>query len=343
MEVLNQEETLSSSGIVGTDNASIDQRNTDPLSSASAPTQQQPPGTTVTGNTTTTARAAFTNGATTTAGDEGDDNEFTTGENRSLFRSFLKYTRAILALLGAFVLDLTNANNQSIVSKIVRIVATIFTYGTIYTSATGVLLWTIAYLMDHGWYLLAVTCSMVTLLLCGVFLALCEWMWQWQGRVVAYVCGGDNGSNIGYNRLRSVNILDDDDMEDDLTFRGWVKQIIHALVTSLIWSLYCALNVKIDFWITDQYLVARPSHYSIELRLVNCFEAAPVLIGASVLLYFAYPSFYRWNFSRESSSSLVAATATVDTIAAPFATAEDMDNDRFNEATMGAGMQSLII
>jgi hypothetical protein len=340
MEVLNHEEMLSNSGIAGTDNASIDQRDTDPLSS-SAPTQQ-PPGT-VTGNTTM-ARAAFTNGATT-AGDEGDDNEFTAGQNRSLFRSFLRYTRAILALLGAFVLDLTNANNQSIVSKIVRIVATTFTYGTIYTGTTGVLLWTIAYLMDHGWYLLAVTCSMVTLLLCGIFLALCEWMWRWQGRVVSYVCGGggDNGRNIGYNRLRSVNILDDDDMEDDLTFRGWVKQIIHALVTSLIWSLYCALNVKIDFWITDQYLVARPSHYAIELRLVNCFEAAPVLLGAAVLLYFAYPSFYRWNFSREPSSSLVAATGTVDTIAAPFATAEDTDNDRFNEVTMGAGMQSLII
>merc|ERR1711933_649805 len=110
-------------------------------------------------------------------------------------------------------------------------------------------LWVIAYLMDHSWYLLAVTCSVVLIFLCAIFLAFYEWMWQWQGRTFSLLCAGsDNISNSGYNILRSVNILDDDDMEDDLTLRGWIKQIFRALLSCLVWLLYCVFNIKIDFW-----------------------------------------------------------------------------------------------
>lgn len=258
--------------------------------------------------------------------EESDDNDnnddFTANHHRSRLRSFLRYTRAILTLLSAFLLDLTSANNASIVSKIVKLFLTTFTYAVVYTSATGQLLWAIAYLMDHAWYLLAVTCSIVLMLGCGIVLAFYEWMWRWQERVLLLMGGNSNNNNNsgnigGYDRLRSVNILDDDEMEDDLSLRAWIKRISHALISCLIWSLYCVLNVKVDFWITDQYVVARPVYYQIELRLVNCFEAAPILMGAALLLYYAYPSFYRWNFHREQLS--IYSTNNNGTVVEPFA------------------------
>jgi hypothetical protein len=366
MEFLNQEESSSNIRIVNTTehDVSIDQQyDVDPLS-PHVPTTTQLPNS----NVTDSSMARMTNNNFTNEEEEGsegnndDDDEFTASHNRSRFRSFVQYTHAILALLSAVVLDLTSANNKSVLSKIVRIVATAFTYVTIFTSATGLLLWAIAYLMDHGWYLLAVTSAVMLLLQCALLLAFYEWMWQWQGRVISYLCGSsDNNSNsnsyIGYNRLRSVHILDDDDMEDHLTLRGWIKQIVRALVTCLIWSLYCAWNVKVDFWITDQYMEARPAYYAIELRLVNCFEAATILLGAALLLYYAYPSFYRLNFCRDrlpSSATTSITGTTVDTTIADvpfaFASTEDVDNESYtiavdedNEVTMGVGMQNLII
>ena len=257
---------------------------------------------------------------------EVSDDEFTANANRSLFWSILRYARAILTIFWLFLLDLTRSSNKSLVSKIVRISLTIFAYAIVYTITAGQLLWAIAYLMDHGWYLLAATCSVVVLFISGIFLVICEWMWLWQGRVLSYLC-----SHGRYERLRSVNILDDDEMGDDLTLRGWVKQIVHVFVSCLIWSLYCALNVKIDFWITENF----PIRYAIVLRIVNCFEAAPILLGAAILLYYAYPSFYSWNFTddRVLLSGI-----------------EDIDNGRYsietdenNAATIGAGTQNLII
>lgn len=325
--------------IANTNDVSIDQCNVDPLSPP-APTSQLPGASMTTSDFTIEEE-----------GIEGDDDEFTAAHSRSLFHSFLRYTRAIFALLSVCVLDLTSANNTSFVSKIVRIFVTVSIYGTVFTSSTGLLMWAIAYLMDHGWYLLAVTCSVVLLLLCVVLLVFYEWMWQWQGRIISVLCGGsDINSHRGYNILRSVNILDDDDMEDGLTLRGWIKQIIEALVSCFIWVLYCMLNVKVDFWITDQYIVARPAYHTIELRLVNCFEAAPVLLGAALLLYYAYPSFYRLSFHHERVSTSATISGNVDTIDVPFASTEDENNTRYtigvdedNEVTIGAGMQNLII
>mmetsp|Transcript_13328 Transcript_13328/g.33531 ORF Transcript_13328/g.33531 Transcript_13328/m.33531 type:complete len:329 (+) Transcript_13328:218-1204(+) len=325
--VLNQEESLDT-GLAETMVASFDQNNTDPLGPPSS-----------SDNDSSIPRTTF-------AGDDEleESAEFTAARNNPRLRSFLRYTRSILALASTVLLDLTRADNKSLVSKIVRIVSTGFVYATIYTTLTGMMLWAIAYLMDHGWYLLAATSSVVLLLVCCILLVVYEWMWSWQGRVVSYV-----GSNSGYHRLRSVTVLNDDEMEDDLTLRGWIRQIVRALVSCLVWSLYCVLNVKIDFWITDLYMEARPNYFKIELRLVNCFEAAPILLGAALLLYVAYPSFYQLTGWMERLSTY--ARGADNNATQTFASTEELDSERYtiqvdeedNEVTMGVGMQNLII
>jgi hypothetical protein len=379
MEFLNQEGSSSNSRIVANTtehDVSIDhQCHADALSPPAPTITQLPNNTYVADNST--ARMTNTNFANEEEGGErgnndhytndNDDDEFTASRNRSRFRSLLRYTRAILALFFAVVLDLTSANNKSILSKIVRIVVTAFTYLTIYTNATGLLFLAMEYLMNHAWYLLAVTSAVIVLFLSGLLLAFYEWMWQWQGRVMSYLCGGNSSNNIsnsytGYNILRSVTVLDDDDMEDDLTLKGWIKQIVLALVTCLIWSLSCVGIMKVDFWITDHYVKARPQAYEIEHYLLDAFETAPILLGAALLLYCAYPSFYRLNFSRDrlpSSASFITSftgTTPVDTtidanVSFAFASNEDVDNgsytievvDEDDEVTMGVGMQHLII
>lgn len=282
---------------------------------------------------------------TTFAGDELDG-EFTTAHNHPQLRAFCRYARSITSLAFAILLDTTTSNNKSLVSKIVRIVSTVFLYETLYIRGTGMMLWAIAYLMDHGWYLLAATCSVVLLLLCCGLLVVLEWMWAWQGRAISFL--GDGSSSSGYNRLRSVTVLDDDEMEDDLTLKGWIRHIFRALVSCLIWSLYCAGNVKMDFWIMDSYTEARPNHFKMELRLINSFLAAPILLGAAMLLYVAYPSFYRWHslFERLSDYS-----RGVENNATNFASSEELASETFtiqvddddNEMSMGVGMQNLII
>ena len=326
MEVWDQESSSSDSRMADTTGTSLEQHNTNPLNSSSRTSG-------VSDNGDSLPRTTF-------AGDELEEGEFTASNDQSRFRFFLRYIRSFLTLLFSILLDLFSANNKSILSKTIRILATGFVYATVYTSTTGMLLWTIAYLMDHGWYLLAVTSSVVLLLLCCAILVLYEWMWLWQGRAISFLCR--DSSSIGYNRLRSVNVLDDDEMEDDLTFVGLIRQTVRGLVCCLVWSLYCVLNIKIDVWITDHYILARPEHFAIELRLVNCFEAALALLGAAVLLYFAYPSFYRWNFAASANTD-------ADTTIA-FASTEEIDNegytievDQDNEAGMGLGMQNLII
>ena len=371
MEFLNQEESSSGSRIVANTtehDVSIDQQyNVDALSPPATTTTQLPNINNVTDHSTARTNSNFTNeeeGGEGNNDDNNDGDEFTASRNRSRFRSFLRYTRAVLALFFAVVLDLTSANNKSILSKIVRIVVTTFTYVTIYTNATGLLFLAMDYLMNHGWYLLTVTSAVMVLFLSGLLLVFYEWMWQWQGRVISYLCddGSNSNSYTGYNRLRSVTVLDDDDMEDDLTLRGWIKQIVRVLVTCLIWSLSCVGIMKVDFWITDRYVKARPQAYEIEYYLLDGFENAAILLGAALLLYYAYPSFYRLNFCRDrlpSSATLTTSftgTTTVDTtidanVSFAFASTEDVDNESYtievvdedDEMTMGVGMQNLII
>mmetsp|Transcript_22922 Transcript_22922/g.48794 ORF Transcript_22922/g.48794 Transcript_22922/m.48794 type:complete len:340 (+) Transcript_22922:31-1050(+) len=320
MESLNQEELLAATnnGFADTIQSSVDQCDVDPLSPPSPTTQQTQSASAIMDTTSFTVEEEI---------GEINEDEFTANHSRTVFWSLLRYLRAILALLSAFVIDLTSADNKSVCSNVAKVLITLFTYGTIYTSTTGRLLWAIAYLMDHGWYLLAVTCSIVLLLGCGIVLALYEWMWKWQVRMMSLLC--ENNTNSGFNRLRSVNILDDDDMEDDLSLRAWIKRITYAVVYCLIWSLYCVLNVKVDFWINGHYVQARPAYYPIELRLVNWFEGAPILLGAGLLLYFAYPHFYRWNYSSERGTPFATVTGSAGTTAAPFTLTGDFSSDRY--------------
>jgi len=257
--------------------------------------------------------------------DNGNDNnndndDFTADYNRSRWRRIAKYTRSVLFLLSACVLDLTSATNASVVSKAARTALTILAYAWVYTPYTGQLLWAIAYLMDHGWYLLAVTCSVVLLLGCGVLLVLLEWMWRWRERcwaLLSFRGSGGNGngndstgfgdslqsnsnSNLYlYDRMpfRSVRVLDDDEMEDDWTLRKWIRTIAKWLVVCGVWALFCALNIRIDFWITDRYKEARQEYHPLELRLVNGFEGVPILVGAALLYACACPVLFRTRLS----------------------------------------------
>jgi len=324
--VLNQEEspTLDSGMPAG---ASFDpNNNTDPLGPSSNDNNN---------NDTSIPRTTF-------AGDELDG-EFIAAHNYPQLRAFFRYARSIASLAFAIVLDTTSSNNKSLVSKIAKIVSTGFLYAMVFSRGTGMMLALISYLMDHGWYLLAATCSVVLLLLCCGFLVILEWMWAWQGRVISYL--GDSSS--GYNRLRSVTVLDDDEMEDDLTLMGWIRHIVRALVSCLVWSLYCAINIKVDFWITVDYIPSRPNFFKIVLVLINFLAAVPILVGAALLLYVAYPSFYRWHslFERLSDYS-----RGVNNNATNFASSEEIDSEAFtiqvdedNEISMGDGMQNLII
>jgi hypothetical protein len=252
-------------------------------------------------------------------GNEDENNDFTTNHNHSCFRSFFRYARAIFVLLLEFVFNLTTFDSTSIVSKIVKLFITVSSYTIVYTSVTARLLWAVHYLMEHNWYILVVTCSVVLLFGSVIVLACYEWMWRWQDRTLSWlgadsiggydaIIGIDNNNDNGdtssnrRQRLRPVTILDDDDMEDDLSLRAWTKRIGYGLICCLIWSLYCVIIVTFDFFITDQYIIGRPSYYKIELRLLNCFEAAPIMFGAALCkLYYTYPYIYRWHYCEQIS------------------------------------------
>ena len=260
----------------------------------------------------------------------GDTNDFIIHHNsRSHFRSLFRYARALLMLLKEFVLELTSADNGSIVSKVLKLALTVSSYVIIYADVTGKLMWAIAYLMDHDYYYLAISCCVVLLLLSGIVLTSYDWMWRFS-------------SLDTHRRRRRVTILDNDEMEDDLSFRGWMKRIGHGLFSCLIWSLYCVLSVKVNLWITSQYMVARPNYYPIELRLVNCFEAIPILFGAALLIYYAYPSFYHWHYWEGPSRSTA---NTASTILNPFVSNGSNDHaisDEGENDGMTMGMQNLL-
>ncbi|VEU41401.1 unnamed protein product [Pseudo-nitzschia multistriata] len=278
------------------------------------------------------------------------DNDFTADYNRSRFRSAAKYARAVLALASAFVLDLTSAGNTTLVSVAARVSLTLFAYAVVYTSASRMLLMAIAYLMNHGWYLLAASCALILLLGCGILLAVCEWMWRWQDRALSVL----DRNNIGYDRLRSVNVLDDDEMEDGPSLRAWVRRIGSAVFACLVWSLFCALSANADAWIADAYKGARPSAPSIELRLVGCLEGLFLLAGAALLLYVACPSFYRLHLhlSRPGALGTAAVPLAHDERGLGFGGGLDFDFDdndnytitvREDEVTVGRGIQNLIL
>lgn len=181
-------------------------------------------------------------------------------------------------------------------SFILRIVLGALSYCFIYTRIAGTLLNALAYLTAHHWYVLAVTCSIVVLLISGAQLALLQWMFDWQGRLFATLAG-PHGS-------RRILTVDDD---DDESMMFWGKRIGRFLLICCLWALYCYVNVSLDymlFW--HQYSVGNP-RFNLELFLVNSLQAGPILLGAAYTIYHLWPSFFvntRASSSGEMASPL---------------------------------------
>jgi hypothetical protein len=216
-----------------------------------------------------------------------------------------KYAYSILRLLVVDILiDYISADNTSIVSKTLRTLITVFSYST-YVALTGHLLWGIAYLLDHHWWVLAISGSVTLLLVSTFILAVYEWMWRWQAHAGRRITSG----------RQYVIVQSDDEDEDDLSLRAWLKQYSKWFGYVMVWWMYCILNIKIDFWITDMYIMGRPEHHKYELYLVNCIEAFPVLCGSALFMYYAYPPFYYWHCppSPARTNENVTLTATVPT------------------------------
>jgi hypothetical protein len=176
------------------------------------------------------------------------------------------------------ITSLTSADNGSLSSTVLRLLFTISSYILMFTHVSGSMLWSMAYLLDHRWYVLAVTSSVALLAVSSVLLTSYEWMWRWQEWLVV-------------PRRPVVTVVDDD---DDDSIQAWAKTLGRSLMILLIWALYCVVNTKLDFWIWSQYLVAHPDH-NLEIRLVNWLQAGPVLFGAAYAMYYLYPPFYTWH------------------------------------------------
>eukprot|EP00539_Tryblionella_compressa_P007666 CAMPEP_0178764016 /NCGR_PEP_ID=MMETSP0744-20121128/17540_1 /TAXON_ID=913974 /ORGANISM="Nitzschia punctata, Strain CCMP561" /LENGTH=314 /DNA_ID=CAMNT_0020419111 /DNA_START=199 /DNA_END=1143 /DNA_ORIENTATION=+ len=247
---------------------------------------------------------------------EDDGSDDFTNRDSSLFRRLLKYSWSISRLVVVDVLlEWTSADNPSLVSKLSRLALTSSSYILLYTSLTGQLLWGIAYLMDHKWYILAASGSVTVLFLSVLLLTALEWMWRWQERVFFPILASLTGRNnsaagsgydpVGIRRGRHVVVQEDEDMDDDLSLRGWLKRFGRIFVFCFVWLLYCICNIKLDFWVWSQYVVARPAYHPFELRFVNTLEAAPILAGAAVFMYFAYPQFFHWH-TRQVRTGIIA-------------------------------------
>jgi hypothetical protein len=124
-------------------------------------------------------------------------------------------------------------------------------------------------------------------------------------------------------------------MEEDLSFQGWMKRFARIFAFAVVWFLYCFVNLKLDFWITDLYMISRPAYHRFELQLVNCFEAAPILAGVAVLMYYAYPPFFHWH--APATRNGVIATAQVEQ-------SSNVESGRHHEldSQTFAGLQSLL-
>ncbi len=173
----------------------------------------------------------------------------------------------------------TNAENNTMVSRVLRVIVTSLSFCFFYTKAAGTLLNAMVYLVDHHWYLLAITCAIVVLGISFSILAVYQWMWRWQEWVLL-------STNPTYHR---VVTLDD----EDETWPALAKTMGWKALFVLMWALFCWANVRLDylvFW--SQYADAHPQ-YNIELIFVNCLQAGPILAGAAFALYYIYPAFYQ--------------------------------------------------
>ena len=184
-----------------------------------------------------------------------------------------------------------NADNPSVLSKVLRVIFTLFSYVMLYTKVSGKIAWTIAYLLDHHYYLLMVTCSVALLAVSALLLTSYEYMWRWQDVCLSLTSNTTARSNV---------LIVDDDEEDSLI--AWAKTVGRKVFILLMWSVFCAMNTKLDFWIWTQYMVAHP-HYNMEVQLVNCLEAAPLLLGSACAMYYLYPPFFTWHRTSSFHSS----------------------------------------
>lgn len=294
--------------------------------------------------------------------DDHDDDNIITFDHPNNRPSFcwkvLKYVWNWIQCILYFVLDLLSADNNSLVSWIGKITITVSSYCVMVPNIIGQLLWGMMYLIDHGWYPLAVTTSTLILLFCSTILTLYEWMWRWQEKrslygVVVGCCwpfrsamgstfGGSNNNTVRYHRPFVINIMDDNeiDLEEDLSLYGWMKKFGRLAGYGLgLWFPYCLINIYFDFWIWDRYINVSSSssttrhHHPIIERALACLAVTPVLVGAAVLLYYAHPPFYRWHHRPPPLPSSAATTTIRIVHTADEESLSRMDGHGHNETT----------
>jgi hypothetical protein len=184
---------------------------------------------------------------------------------------------------------LLSADNPSVLSILCRVGISLTSYTLMYTRISGTILWTMVYLLDHHWYLLAVTSSVALLVLSALMLTSYEFFWRWQQHLTLILTPNitnASSSSFSRNSNRVVTVEDDDE-----SVQAWAKFLGYKLGILGAWFVYCVINIQLDLWIWSKYLVAHPDH-NLELFFVNCLEAAPILIGAAYTLQYLYPPFY---------------------------------------------------
>jgi hypothetical protein len=186
------------------------------------------------------------------------------------------------------------AENQTVPSMIGKVLLTVVTYVFVFTRVSDGIMFTIAFLFDHRWLLLTVTCSLALLAISALFLALYEFIWRWQQqdciRMVMLT------QQQQQQRARNITVEDDDNM-----WQSYLKQAGRILLILALWVVFCVANTKLQFWIWH-YLAAHPDHNA-EIQFVNCLEVAPLLFGAAFCMYYLYPPFYTWNYDGQASVS----------------------------------------
>lgn len=181
------------------------------------------------------------------------------------------------------VKHVTSAENESVASRILRIVLSGLLYCSLYTKISGTLLNAMVYLVDHSWYILAVTCAVVVLGISYSLLVLYQWMWHWQSWLWLSPSAGST-----YRRIVTHDVDD-----EDATWQTWARKVGRSALILVAWAFYCWGNVRLDyivFW--SQYSVAHPG-YNLELLFVNSLQAAPILIGATYTISLLFPAWYQ--------------------------------------------------
>lgn len=192
----------------------------------------------------------------------------------------------------------TRFDNEALWSLLLRTFLGFISYCFFYTKLAGLLLNALAYLVAHRWYVLSMTCSIVVLIASAAMLELLQWLFNWRGRLLA-----------AYRHGRILNV--EQDYLDDESVMAWAKTIGRLVVVSSIWTIYCYVNVRLDyalFW--HQYSVGNPA-FNLELLLVNSLQAGPILLGAAYTIHRMNPSLYE-SISRTHLTASLTSHAAAD-------------------------------